>query len=297
MQLITNSPTVVILSELDSVAVARRALAGGSRVESLGLDALNDIPAGHKIACRAIASGQPVLKYGQVIGIASRDIAAGEHVHTHNVVMPQSHANNELPPPIARTPVLPPEQRRRFMGYRRPDGRVGTRNYIGILSTVNCSATVSRAVAAHFNGSELLKRYNIDGVVALTHGSGCAIDTWGLRPSLITCLLLNSASILSLGASSWTFPLLFLQGPLAISLTAMAHIGVSKIALSKRKASLLSLFSSSSFVCGAGIVPQAMGALQDLRLQTAGFFTLALITFSAGIVCFSRNLWKQEISL
>src|SRR5690606_3079537 len=107
----------------------------------------------------------------------SQPIPAGSHVHTHNVVMPASHASGELPPAIERTPVLPPEQRRRFMGYRRPDGRVGTRNYIGILSTVNCSATVSRAVAAHFNGSDRLKELNIDGVVALTHGSGCAINT------------------------------------------------------------------------------------------------------------------------
>jgi galactarate dehydratase len=177
MQLITNTPAVVILSELDSVAVARRILARGSLVEKLDLEALDEIPAGHKIARRAIAAGQPVLKYGQVIGIASQDIEAGAHVHIHNVVMPTSHSSGELPPPIARTPVLPPEQRRRFMGYRRPDARVGTRNYIGVLSTVNCSATVSRAVAAHFQGSELLTRYNIDGVVALTHGSGCAINT------------------------------------------------------------------------------------------------------------------------
>src|SRR5690606_27251365 len=99
MQLITNSPTVVILNALDSVAVARRALACGSRVESLDLEPLDDIPAGHKIARRAIAAGESVLKYGQVIGIASQDIAAGAHVHTHNVVMPSNHANNDLPPP------------------------------------------------------------------------------------------------------------------------------------------------------------------------------------------------------
>ena len=108
MQLITNTPAVVILSDLDSVAVARRALARGSKVEKLDLEALDDIPAGHKIARCSIAAGQPVLKYGQVIGIASQDIAAGAHVHTHNVSMPQSHANNQLPPPITRTPVLPP---------------------------------------------------------------------------------------------------------------------------------------------------------------------------------------------
>ncbi|HWV10351.1 MAG TPA: altronate dehydratase family protein [Pseudomonas sp.] len=177
MQLITQNQSVVILSDADSVAVARKALAQGVRVESLGLDAADDIPSGHKIARRAIAKGEPVLKYGQVIGVATQDIAVGAHVHTHNVAMPDSHASSELPPTIARSAVLPPEQRRRFMGYRRPDGRVGTRNYIGILSTVNCSATVSRAVAAHFNGSQLLEQYNIDGVVALTHGSGCAINT------------------------------------------------------------------------------------------------------------------------
>lgn len=177
MQLITSSQSVIILSDQDSVAVARKPIAQNTAVAEIGLTARDAIPSGHKIARRDIAEGESVLKYGQVIGVASQPIAAGSHVHTHNVVMPTSHANGELPPAIERTPVLPPEQRRRFMGYRRPDGRVGTRNYIGILSTVNCSATVSRAVAAHFNGSDRLRALNIDGVVALTHGSGCAINT------------------------------------------------------------------------------------------------------------------------
>ncbi|VFB18344.1 UxaA family hydrolase [Pseudomonas fragi] len=177
MQLITQNQAVLILSENDSVAVARKQLARGFRVESLDLTTADEIPSGHKIARRALTKGEAVLKYGQVIGIATQDIVAGAHVHTHNVAMPANHANNALPVSIERTAVLPAEQRRRFMGYRRADGRVGTRNYIAILSTVNCSATVSRAVAAHFNGSKLLKQYNIDGVVALTHGSGCAINT------------------------------------------------------------------------------------------------------------------------
>lgn len=177
MQIITPSQPALILSDADSVAVACKVLASGSRVESLSLNVVNEIPSGHKIARYAIAEGEEIIKYGQVIGIATKHIAAGEHVHTHNVAMPSSHASNVLPASIERTAVLPPEQRRNFMGYRRADGRVGTRNYIAILSTVNCSATVSRAVAAHFNGSELLKQYNIDGVVALTHGSGCAINT------------------------------------------------------------------------------------------------------------------------
>ncbi|GGK04021.1 UxaA family hydrolase [Pseudomonas matsuisoli] len=177
MQLITRNQTVVVLSENDSVAVARRAIAKSSPIDEIGLTALDEIPSGHKIARRDLAVGDPVLKYGQVIGVASRPITAGQHVHVHNVDMPASHTTDALPPPVARTPVLPPEERRRFMGYRRPDGRVGTRNYIGILSTVNCSATVSRAVATHFNDSPLLRSLNIDGVVALTHGGGCAVNT------------------------------------------------------------------------------------------------------------------------
>jgi altronate hydrolase/galactarate dehydratase len=177
MQLITSNQTVVVLSENDSVAVARRAIAKSSYIDEIGLTALDEIPSGHKIARRDLATGDVVLKYGQVIGVASQPITAGQHVHVHNVDMPSNHTTDALPPPIARTAVLPPEERRRFMGYRRPDGRVGTRNYIGILSTVNCSATVSRAVAAHFNDSPLLRELNIDGVVALTHGGGCAVNT------------------------------------------------------------------------------------------------------------------------
>lgn len=177
MQLITSHQSVVVLSDDDAVAVARRPIAKGTEIQEIGLAALEDIPSGHKVARRDIASGAPVLKYGQVIGIASRAIRAGEHVHTHNVEMPATHASDALPPPIPRTPVLPPEQRRRFLGYRRTDGRVGTRNFIAILSTVNCSATVSRAVASHFKDSPLLRSLNIDGVVALTHGGGCAVNT------------------------------------------------------------------------------------------------------------------------
>jgi len=177
MQLITSNQSVVVLSDADAVAVARRAIAAGSEIAEIGVSARQEIPSGHKIARRDIPAGSAVLKYGQVIGVATRDIQAGEHVHVHNVEMPASHASDALPPPIARTPVLPPEQRRRFLGYRRADGRVGTRNYIAILSTVNCSATVSRAVAGHFKNSELLRSLNIDGVVALTHGGGCAINT------------------------------------------------------------------------------------------------------------------------
>ncbi|OHC69993.1 MAG: galactonate dehydratase [Pseudomonadales bacterium RIFCSPLOWO2_02_FULL_63_210] len=177
MQLITRTQSVVVLNEQDSVAVARKPIAKGTTVAEIGLIAEDDIPSGHKIALRALAPGDAVIKYGQTIGVSIQAIAAGAHVHTHNVAMPPNHANGELPPAVVRTPVLPHEQRRHFMGYRRSDGRVGTRNYIGILSTVNCSATVSRAVAAHFNGSAQLAEHNIDGVVALTHGSGCAINT------------------------------------------------------------------------------------------------------------------------
>lgn len=177
MQLITKPQSVVVLNDQDSVAVARKPIAQGTLVTEIGISTGEDIPSGHKLALRDIAEGEYVIKYGQVIGMASRAIPVGTHVHTHNVVMPASHTSDELPSPFERTPVLPPEQRRRFMGFRRSNGTVGTRNYIGILSTVNCSATVSKAVAAHFEKSGHLKANNIDGVVALTHGGGCAVNT------------------------------------------------------------------------------------------------------------------------
>jgi len=132
------------------------------------------------VAVRAIAAGQPVRRYNQIIGFASQPIAPGEHVHTHNLAMGDFSRDYAFG---ADVKPVPARRHATFLGIRRADGRVATRNYVGILSSVNCSATVARAIADHFRRDihpEALADYpHVDGVVALTHGSGCGMGTEG----------------------------------------------------------------------------------------------------------------------
>ena len=162
--------SVIRLHPSDDVAVARRDLTAGETVD--GLTVREDVRRGHKVAVRDVAAGAPVRKYGQVIGFASRDIAAGEHVHVHNVEIRDFARDHAVGADV--TPLDPPpgDLRRTFDGFRRPDGRAATRNYVGVLTTVNCSATVARLIASR----AALDGYpNVDGVVALTHGTGCGM--------------------------------------------------------------------------------------------------------------------------
>ncbi|MDZ7937512.1 MAG: altronate dehydratase family protein [Rhodoferax sp.] len=175
----SSVPALILLSDLDNVAVARSPLApdedhviaGGSvRVRA-------PIAAGHKLAVRLIAAGTPVLKYGQTIGVATRDIAVGEHVHMHNVAMVPSQAAHLAGSHYQAT--VPVEAEATFMGIVRADGRVATRNYLGIVSSVNCSATVCQRIAQHFTPEVLRAFPNVDGVVAITHGQGCGMAGTG----------------------------------------------------------------------------------------------------------------------
>jgi altronate hydrolase len=177
----------------DDVLIARAQLVGGAAVENITVKGL--IPPGHKVATHDIAAGAPVRRYNQIIGFASRPIAAGEHVHTHNLAM------GEFERDYAFGADLKPEAPRReatFMGFERPDGRVATRNYIGILSSVNCSATAARAIADHFSRQihpqALADFPNVDGVVALTHGTGCGMDTDGLGMRILERTLAGYAT-------------------------------------------------------------------------------------------------------
>ena len=170
------------LHAADDVLIARSQLVGGALAENVTVRGL--IPAGHKVAVRAIAVGEPVRRYNQIIGFASKPIAAGEHVHTHNLWMGEekgSFARDYAVGADVKTPA--PRKHASFLGYQRADGRVATRNYIGILSSVNCSATAARAIADQFsrqtNPAALANFPNVDGVVALTHGTGCGMDTEG----------------------------------------------------------------------------------------------------------------------
>ncbi len=174
----SGGTAAIRLNEMDNVAVARSPMPVGAACGIGDIVAENPIPSGHKIAIRPVAEGEPVIKYGQTIGIASHAIRPGEHVHLHNLAMQDSNVKHSFSSQVGAVDFVPENDRRNFQGYARPDGQVGTRNYIGIISSVNCSATVSRAIAEHFNRGGGLDEYeNIDGVVALTHGQGCAIGT------------------------------------------------------------------------------------------------------------------------
>jgi altronate hydrolase len=175
--MLTRSALTIRLHPNDDVVIARAQLVGGTNLLDEKVTISGLVPPGHKVATRAVKAGEPVRRYNQIIGFASRDIAPGEHVHLHNLAMgtfdrDYAFGADAKPTQYAAEPAT-------FMGIVRPDGRVATRNYIGILSTVNCSATVARGIADHFTRERLAAFPNVDGVVALTHGSGCGMDTHG----------------------------------------------------------------------------------------------------------------------
>ena len=173
---------VLRLHPNDDVVIARRQLVSGTQVVEEKITVSGLVPAGHKLAARAVAKGAPVRRYNQIIGFATRDIRPGEHVHLHNMGIGAEHGAFERDYAFCADvkPTAYVGQPRTFRGIVRDDGRVATRNYVGILSSVNCSATVVRAIADQFRRDvfpQALADYpNVDGVVALTHGTGCGMD-------------------------------------------------------------------------------------------------------------------------
>ena len=157
----------VRLSASDNVVTAIAALDIGQE------GAITQIPRGHKMATQDIPKGAPVYKYAQVIGYAGVDIAKGDHVHTHNLEFRNVDQTYEFATNLR--PVSPITKPDMFMGYRRASGRVGTRNYIAVLTSVNCSATAARRIADYFTDDKLAAYPNVDGVVAFVHGTGCGM--------------------------------------------------------------------------------------------------------------------------
>jgi altronate dehydratase len=162
----------IILADGDNVAVMAGDVAAGTNMA--GVTTRDAIAKGHKIALRPITAGDAVTKYGQIIGVATTDIAPGSHVHTHNLgIASKVEVRGDVAPrphPVGRATDT------RFRGFRRADGQSGTRNYIGVISSVNCSATVVRQIA---RGLETLDRPSVDGVAAFTHASGCGMPKQG----------------------------------------------------------------------------------------------------------------------
>jgi altronate hydrolase len=167
------------LHPADNVLIAREALSIGQsvRVGETVLRLRAQIAAGHKVAATRIGAGQPVRKYDTVIGVAARDIEAGEHVHTHNIALIDFARDPGFGLDVRPVDYVPEAQRATFAGIVRPDGRVATRNFIGILASVNCSATVIKNIAAWFTPERLSAYPNVDGVVAFAQTSGCGMSS------------------------------------------------------------------------------------------------------------------------
>jgi altronate hydrolase len=163
----------------DNVVVALHNLRSRERLPDTDVALLDDIASGHKVAVTAVHPGEALIKYGQIIGFASSEIEPGRHVHTHNVTLRSFTRDYAYSRDARPTQFIPEADRRTFEGFLRPDGLVGIRNYIGILSTVTCSLSTGYLIARRF-GPEVMSRYpNVDGVVALGANSGCCMTPGG----------------------------------------------------------------------------------------------------------------------
>ncbi len=167
----------VRLDPSDNVVTATRALDVGTQLENV--ETISLVPSGHKVATKAVNKGAPLRKYAQIIGYASEDIAPGAHVHTHNTTFRNTDADYEFATDLRPVELVPETERDKFMGYRRANGAVGTRNFIAIVTSVNCSATAARRIADAFGPEDLESYPNVDGVAAFVHGTGCGMADSG----------------------------------------------------------------------------------------------------------------------
>ncbi|WP_189426122.1 UxaA family hydrolase [Devosia pacifica] len=176
-------PRTLVLSAEDNVAVALANLDVGTETPE-GVTTSKRVPKGHKFATRAIETGKPVIKFGQIIGFATTDIPAGEWVHEHNCGMGIENGafarDYDFGAAAIAPQMVPETERPTFEGFRRSNGKVGTRNYVGILTSVNCSATVAKFIADAVNRSGMLDEFpGVDGVVPFVHGTGCGMESKG----------------------------------------------------------------------------------------------------------------------
>jgi altronate hydrolase len=260
--MLRETPLFLRLNPADDVVIACRELESGTNLLKEGVVVKERIPAGHKVATREIAAGEPVRRYSQIIGFATRPIAPGCHVHVHNLEVrdfARDYAYGE-----AYVPTQPVAEPATFQGIIRADGRVATRNYIGILSTVNCSATVAKYVADAFKGDGLEAYPNVDGVVALTHTSGCGMDTTGEGMELLRRTLSGYARhanfagvlIIGLGCEANQMDALFFtqglaQGPALRAMTIQDKGGTAKAVAE-----------------GIAIVKEMLPAANDVKRET-----------------------------
>ncbi|PZQ99559.1 MAG: galactonate dehydratase [Cereibacter sphaeroides] len=171
----TAASEVICLNPADNVVIALRDLGSGVTVPGVPAPLAGPVARGHKIASAAIAEGQNVIRYGQIIGVATRPIAPGEHIHSHNLGMGAHDQNYAFSTDLRPLPHI--DGPRTFNGFHRADGGVGTRNYLGILTSVNCSGSVARFITEAVERDGWLRDFpNVDGVVPIVHGTGCGMS-------------------------------------------------------------------------------------------------------------------------
>ncbi|WP_340116698.1 altronate dehydratase family protein [Pelagibius sp. 7325] len=243
-----NHSPVIRLDAADNVVVARADIPKGAFLTAEGVTTLHDVPLGHKIATRPLVKGEPVLKYNTVIGFAGEDIAPGSWMHSHNVLMDEFQKDYRFSQDYRPTELLPPAERATFQGIRRPDGRIGTRNYIGIFITVNCSATVARRIANYFDAERLADYPNVDGVVPFVHEQGCGMEMTGEPMDLLRRTLagyirhpnMAGAVVCSLGCERNNLARFFEEQALATGKTlktvTMQQVGGTAAAIEEGKA-------------------------------------------------------------
>ncbi len=210
------NPTIRLEPE-DNVVVARHDIPKGTLIPDEGITLLDDLPAGYKCAARDIKKGEPILKYNTIIGYAAEDTPAGTMMHSHNIRFEAHDLDYAFGADCKPVTLLPPEQRRTFLGIKRPDGRVATRNYIGILVCSNCAATVARKISEHFS-EEIMKQYpQVDGVVPFITELGCGMEQSGEPIDLLRRTIagyvrnpnMGGAVIVALGCERNNIDLLF----------------------------------------------------------------------------------------
>lgn len=256
---IERSP-VIRLDAADNVAVARVEIAKGTYVASEDVTTLHDVPMGHKIATVALRKGDPVLKYNTVIGYAGEDVEPGAWMHTHNVLMDEVQKDYAFGRDYKPTVYLPPEQRATFLGIKRPDGSVATRNYIGVFITVNCSATVARKIANYFDEERMEDYPNVDGVVPFVHEQGCGMEMTGEPMDLLRRTLagyirhpnMAGALVVALGCERNNLAQFFQEQSLAsgkmLKAITMQEAGGTKAAIDMGKAAIREMLTEANKV-------------------------------------------------
>ena len=172
-------PITIRLNQADNVVIARTDILAGTAIPDEDIQTLAQVPAGHKIATAPIGKGEAVRKYNQIIGFATEDVAPGGYLHTQNLEMQDFERDYAHSTEARATEFVPVGNQATFQGYRRHNGKAATRNYIGVLTSVNCSATVARYIAESVNRDILADYPNVDGVVAAVHGTGCGMADSG----------------------------------------------------------------------------------------------------------------------